>query len=96
MRIDKLASDIIKQADTVEDFNKVLKLNLDDKVTTHGMQLIRILDSIETRSKDITVKNEIIDVKKKLSKAMELFQEVNEELFSMQQRIINEEELATK
>jgi len=96
MRIDKLASDIIKQADTVEDFNKVLKLNLDDKVTTHGMQLIRILDSIETRSKDITVKNEIIDVKKKLSKAMELFQEVNEELFSMQQRIINEEELTTK
>jgi hypothetical protein len=93
MKLENIITDILKQANTVSDLGKILKLNLDEKIVSQGMKLLKILDNIETKSKDIVTKNEIVDIKQKLKTGMQTFQEIQEELFAIQQRLINEDQL---
>jgi hypothetical protein len=86
----KLASGVHKEADSVSDISRILKTKFDEKTATEAMKLINLLDRIDYRSKDVTVKLDLETVKNKLRNATSQVQEAWEELFSMQQRLIAE------
>jgi hypothetical protein len=90
--VEKIASEIIKTADLLTDIERILKINVDDKLIASGMKYLRLLDRLELKSKSVIDKNQINDIKSKIKKAMELIQESNEELFNLHQQMINEQD----
>jgi hypothetical protein len=85
---------MLKEADLINDIKRVLNLNLDDLVVSKGQKVLNLLDKFET-SKESTLieKQDLVDIKEKIRKAMELFQESMESLFAMHERLVQEKEL---
>ena len=85
-----------KQAELLSNINRILSLNLDDAVIQKGTKLLDLLDKLSI-DKDSTLveKFDLSEVKKKIEKSMQLFQEANEDLFSLHDRLIRESERNT-
>ena len=83
---------ILKQSDLITDIGRILKTKFDEKTATEAMRLISVLDRVDFRTKDLTVKLDLEAVKNKLRSATSQVQEAWEDLFSIQQRLIAESE----
>jgi hypothetical protein len=91
-----IISIIKKEASLISDLEKLLKLQFDEKLVQQGLKFIDILEKIQSRKEsDIITQNEIVEIKEKLKSIMQQVQDIWESLFSIQQRLINEQQLKT-
>ena len=87
-----IAEEIYKEADTVQNLGRILNLHFDNKLVEQGSKLLRILDKLDIESKDFVTKIDLENIKNKIRSSMQNVQEVWEDLFALQQRLINEGE----
>ena len=90
-RKSNIITKVMKEAGLVEDISRILKLDIDDQYINKVTKFTGILNRLELKAKSVLHKNQINDVKNKIEKSMELLQEANEDLFNLQQQLINEE-----
>ena len=92
--IKKIAEDILNSSELLDEIDKLLLLNIDDKWVGEGTDFLKSLDKLEIQTDDSTIKLDVDMIKNKVKNSMQIIQDVYENLFSLQQRIINEENLS--
>jgi len=89
-------SSIQKQSDLINDIARVISLRLDEKIVNKGMKVLKILDKIETSPTSSMIdKHDLTQIKEKINQSMQKFQEALEDLFSLHERLVRENEMET-
>jgi len=87
----EIVKSILKQANFIKNLERFLKLDFDDQFVSKGMKIANFLDKLESQAPSLLEKNQISDIRHKIRSAMQTIQESQEELFYIQQQLINEE-----
>jgi hypothetical protein len=85
---------IKKQAELLSNIKRIVNLNLDDLVIEKGMKIVDLLNKLELAKESTLIeKQDLSEIKQKINKSMQMFQEAMESLFTLQERLIKENEI---
>lgn len=88
-------STLQKQSSLIKDISRLLSINLDDVMVNKGSKVLNLLDKLETsRESTLIEKQDLVEIKDKIRKSMQLFQESLEDLFALHERLVRESEMS--